>query len=115
MERNKMLDIVKFLGYYLVSQLLLIGITPKRYFLVSVAISLWYTYLIINPVYVTKTLEDEVITGMKKNKSLSNYMLPYDIGFIEPKHMAIQIIVNTILNLMITILLGTLLVYIGGF
>lgn len=115
MERNKMLDIVKFLGYYLVSQMLLIGQTPEEYLLVSTAVSLWFTYLIVNPVYVTKLIEHKVVQTKKYSKSLTAYLLPYDIGFLEPKYTVLQIIVNTILNLTITILLGTLLVYIGGF
>lgn len=114
MKDNLKNKLFKFLGYFLVSQLLLIWTTPKGYYMLTLSMGLWYSYLMVNPVYWSKDIKASV-RGLKDGSTAFRYLLPYDIGYLEPNQMAIQIIVNTILNVIITITLSLLLVYFGGF
>ena len=114
MKRFNKIKVLKFLGYFAVSQLLLIWSTPLKYFYISVAMGLWFTFLIVNPVYLSKELRDKTKERMKSEFKLSKYLLPYDAGYLDMITLVTQILLNSMLNVMITMTLSILLIYFGG-
>lgn len=114
MKRLSKIKVLKFLGYFSVSQLLLIWSTPLKYIWVSIAAGLWFTYLIVNPVYLSRELRKKTKERIKSEFKVSKFLLPYDAGYLEVMPLATQILLNSIFNVFITMTLSVLLIYFGG-